>query len=136
MAGTKGNKNAVGNAGGRPTEYSPKTLAIARDYADGGWERLGHVVPSVAGLSVVLKVSKETLLNWSKDPEKIEFFGVYRQISSTQEFQLINGGLKGEYNSAIAKMLLAKHGYSDKPEVEHEKEEAPQIFINFVQADK
>ena len=84
----------------------------------------------------MLKVSKDTLLNWSKDEGKKEFFGVYRQISSSQEFQLINGGLKGEYNSAIAKMLLAKHGYSDKPEVEHEKEEAPQIFINFVQADK
>jgi hypothetical protein len=136
MAAKKGNKYAVGNEGGRPTEYSPETLVIARDYANGGWERLGHVVPSLAGLSVVLKVSKDTLLNWSKDEGKKEFFGVYRQISSTQEFQLINGGLKGEYNSAIAKMLLAKHGYSDKPEVEQEKEEAPQIFINFVQADK
>jgi hypothetical protein len=34
------------------------------------------------------------------------------------------------------KTLLKKRGYIEKQEVEQEKEEAPQIFINFVQAEK
>ncbi|WP_415843310.1 terminase small subunit [Xenorhabdus thuongxuanensis] len=33
--------------------------------------------------------------------------------------KLINKGLTGDFNSTIAKMMLTKHGYSDKQEIDH-----------------
>jgi hypothetical protein len=36
---------------------------------------------------------------------------------STQERILVSKGLKGEFNSNIAKLALGKHGYTDKQDV-------------------
>jgi hypothetical protein len=38
--------------------------------------------------------------------------------SAKQERQLISGGLTNEFNSAITKMMLTKHGYTDKTETD------------------
>jgi hypothetical protein len=35
-----------------------------------------------------------------------------------QERELLNGSLKGDYNATISKLMLTKHGYSDKVESE------------------
>ena len=35
-----------------------------------------------------------------------------------QEKTLVNGSLRGEMNPAISKMMLTKHGYSDKQEID------------------
>jgi len=32
---------------------------------------------------------------------------------------LVNGGLSGKFNPAITKMMMTKHGYSDKQELAH-----------------
>ena len=37
-------------------------------------------------------------------------------MEETQERSLVRGGLEGKYNPAITKMMLTKHGYSDKVE--------------------
>lgn len=35
---------------------------------------------------------------------------------SVQERQLVNGGLAGGFNSAVTKVMMTKHGYTDKVE--------------------
>ena len=32
---------------------------------------------------------------------------------------LINGGLMGDFNASIAKVMMTKHGYSDKQEIDN-----------------
>jgi len=117
MAAKKGNKYAEGNKGGCPLKCTPEVVAKVREYVEGGW-RAEDVIPQKYGLSEYVGISHQTLENWYKNKIDEEFFELYERIMPKQARELINGGLKGEFNSAIAKMLLAKHGYSDKVETE------------------
>jgi DNA-packaging protein gp3 len=106
-------------AGGRPTKYSEDMLKQTIDYINGGYESLGHVIPSVAGLSIVLGVVKSTVWEWSKDNQ--EFSSALGQLAQKQEMVLTGGGLAGQYNPAITKLILAtNHGYSEKQQIEHQ----------------
>jgi len=40
-------------------------------------------------------------------------------LMAKQERMLANGGILGDYNTAITKLLMSKHGYSDKVETAH-----------------
>lgn len=102
---------------GRPTKYSDDIQAKADAYVDGGFVESGDVVPSRAGLALELRVSRETLTNWEKVHP--EFLGTLERLSWLQERISLNGGLKGELNSTIVKLLLANHGYSDRQEIDH-----------------
>ena len=99
--------------GGRPSVYCEETLKIARNYL-AKYERYGDMIPSIAGLSVVLGVCRDTLYAWSADKEKKEFSDILKEILSTQEKVLINKGLTGDFNPTIAKLVLGKHGYHDR----------------------
>lgn len=101
----------------RPTKYTPKIQEQADAYADGGFLSCGDVVPSRAGLALELRVSRETLSNWAEVHP--EFLGTLERLSWLQERISLNGGLKGELNSTIVKLLLANHGYSDRQEIDH-----------------
>mgnify|MGYP000922220932 CR=1 FL=1 len=106
-------KKTTGNPIGRPTDYTPELLIAAHAYADGAWELAGDAVPSIAGLACEIGVRRETCHAWAKDPEKDEFSNILGKIAETQERKLINGGILGEFNPPITKMMLSKHGYSD-----------------------
>jgi len=95
----------------RPTDYTPEIQAAADAYVDGGFIELGDVVPSRAGLAVEIGCSRQTLKNWEVNDE---FLGTLDRLSFLQERISLNGGLKGDLNSTIVKLLLANHGYSDK----------------------
>ena len=103
---------------GRPTDYTPELIAKAWEYANGGWEAV-DTVPTVAGLACELNISRDTCYEWGKDAQKPEFSDILSKIAQTQERTLVNNGLKGDYNAPIAKMMLTKHGYSDKTEVDN-----------------
>ena len=105
-------------AGGRPTDYTPELVAKAWEYANGGWAERGDLVPSVAGLAALIGVSRVTCYDWAKDESK-EFSYILEKIGTEQERDLINGGLSGKFNAPITKMMLTKHGYSDKVENDH-----------------
>lgn len=105
------------HAGGRPTSYSTEMLEKSREYVT-TYHKHGHAVPSVAGLSTVLKVNRSTIYEWAADPEKSEFSNIYNQILSEQEQITLSNGLNGDFNATIAKLLLGKHGYSDKAETQ------------------
>lgn len=101
----------------RPTKYNKELLAKAKDYLV-NYDQYDHAIPSEAGLSDVLGVTRETLNQWSKDEEKKEFSDTLRKIKNKQELVTVNKGLKGDFNAAITKLILHNHGYSDKQEVE------------------
>lgn len=99
---------------GRPSAYNKEVLEIANAYIDNFNTEYGHAIPSVVGLAKILRKSRECLYNWARDEEKKEFSDILENINTSQEFELINGGLTNELNSNITKLVLGKHGYSDK----------------------
>lgn len=96
----------------RPTIITDELLDKAKRYADGGFVGI-DVVPSIAGLAHHLKISRSTIY-----ANQAEFSDTLERIKQTQERMLLNGGLTGEFNATLTKLLLANHGYSDKPEPE------------------
>ena len=99
----------------RPTKYNQEIMVKSLDYLD-HYEDYDHIIPSISGLALVLGLSRETLRLWSKDEDKKEFFGILDRINQKQECVLINNGLNGTFNSNIAKLVLGKHGYHDRPQ--------------------
>lgn len=81
-------------------------------------------IPKVAGLAVYIseaskgecKPSRTQLYELGSRFPK--FADILEQVNAIQEERVINGALAGHYNSNIAKLLLGKHGYSDKSEVD------------------
>jgi len=103
-------------AGGRPTKYTKALLEKAYKYIDGDWEVEDHPVPSVAGLCIYLKINRDTAYDWAAHEDKKEFSDILRDLASIQEFELTKGGLNGQFNPTITKLMLTKHNYSDKSE--------------------
>jgi hypothetical protein len=97
---------------GRPTICTPELITSAEEYVAGGWREVGDKVPTIAGLAVEIGVHRETLRLWSSD-ESNRFFGIIRDLMAAQERALANGGLGGDFQPTIAKLMLSKHGYSD-----------------------
>lgn len=99
----------------RPSLYTEEILARSREYLE-NFEDHGDAIPSIAGLAILLKVSRQSLYNWAEKHE--DFLDILESIKAKQEQTLINKGLTGEFNAAITKLALGKHGYSDKQETE------------------
>lgn len=112
--------------GGRPTIYSDEMVRKARLYVKGGFknpEEPGEdpeVIPTVEGLAYLLGISVETCYVWAKEEGKEEFSEVLAELKKKQARILLSGGLAGGYSPVISKLLLvSKHGYEDKSQVEH-----------------
>lgn len=97
---------------GAPTKMTEEAMQKAQEYADSAGACAGDVVPSIVGLAVYLGVVTNTLHNWSKDNPY--FLNILEKVKDKQHSALINKGLDGSYNSTITKLILTKHGYSDK----------------------
>ena len=97
-----------------PTKYTPELLQKAESYIE-NYKEHEHKIPSVAGLSLVLDINRKTLYEWAKDDDKIEISNILRRLSDSQEQVLLSNGLDNTFNSTITKLVLSKHGYSDKP---------------------
>lgn len=102
---------------GRPTKYTEELLEKAREYVY-SYEEHGHAFPSDIGLSVVLDIHSSTLYEWAKDDSKTEFSEILDKINKHQQLVAWNKGLNGDYNANLVKLLLGKHGYSDKAQQE------------------
>ena len=98
---------------GRPRTYKPDMVEKARRYI-ANHEDFDDPVPTVAGLACVLGVVRDTCYQWAKDEDKPEFSDILDELAQKQERCLVRGGLMSEYNAPIAKMMLTKHGYSDR----------------------
>lgn len=109
----------------RPKEFDQTSIDKARKYLDmcidqyekrGMFEKLKVKVPTIEGLARYLKIHRDTVYQWEKENE--EFSDILEELRSEQADRLLNMGLSGDYNSTIAKVLLTKHGYSDKQEID------------------
>lgn len=121
---------------GRPSDYSEEILTKAREYLDSCQDENSRVVdmeneekgyqkyknklvvnlPSVAGLALYLGVARSTVYKWADEHE--EFSDILEDILAEQEKRLIENGLSGDYNPQITKLVLGKHGYHDKQDVD------------------
>ena len=108
---------------GRPTLYSEDMLQRAQEYVEQFNSSVVdkesdsiklEVIPSVAGLSLHLGISRTTIYDWAKDEDKKDFSNTLERLNALQEAALLNGGLQGRFNANIAKLALANHNYSDK----------------------
>lgn len=103
---------------GRPSKYNEDVQAKAELYLD-TFKDLGDEVPTVIGLALFLDVATNTVYNWYRDEVSPEFLRVFMRVEQIQHQRLVNQGLIGNFNPAITKMMLTKHGYSDKQELAH-----------------
>ena len=104
------------NPVGRPSELI-ESLGKAKEYLDGGYLNVNEVIPNIAGLACYLGKSRSTVYLYAK--QNTEFSDILEGILAMQESKLITGGLQGVYNPTITKLMLTKHGYSDRQDVDH-----------------
>lgn len=119
---------------GRPSKYSDEICRKARLYVAGGYADCGDVIPQIAGLAMEIGISRETVYEWASDPEKKEFSDIVANCMSAQERKLVNGSLLGTMNPTISKLLLVKHGHSERiqQEVTGADGQALALSVNFV----
>ena len=117
---------------GRPTTYDETICDKAMAYIDSCEDTEEQVIsgqsekatfyqqkirvnlPTIEGLALYLKSHKDTLYEWAKVHS--EFSDVLSYLRQKQAVALINKGLSSDYNQAIVKILLSKHGYYEKQE--------------------
>ena len=75
-------------------------------------------MPTVVGLALAMDVATNTVYNWANE-DNPDFLRIFTRVEQLQHKGLVNGGLLGDFNPAIAKMMLTKHGYSDSQKVDH-----------------
>jgi hypothetical protein len=97
------------------TRFKAKMINDAREYI-ANHMALGDPVPTVAGLACVLGVTRKTIYEWAKDPSKKGVSDILEELAQTQERELVKNGLLNAFNAPITKMMLTKHGYSDRIE--------------------
>jgi len=119
---------------GRPTKYKPEFVAMVDEYlADcedeytefhktrgdksDSYDRLIKVnLPSLVGFSLRINVDETTMWEWAKIYP--DFSKALDKIKKIQQERLVKGGLSGEYNPMIAKLVLsANHGMREKSDI-------------------
>jgi hypothetical protein len=66
------------------------------------------------GICEALRINKTTLYRWASEEGKEEFKEILAECLAIQHNLLIGKGLSGDFNAAITKLVLGKHGYHDK----------------------
>ena len=98
---------------GRKPLHSEEMETAAREYlAD-----CPDAVPTITGLALHLGVGRATLNAWVA-ADRGDMQEIAEKVAMLQERKLICNGLMGDFNPAITKMMLTKHGYSDKMETD------------------
>lgn len=115
----------------RPVEYTEQHLELAKEYLDSckdtytEKDKLKVKLPSIEWLARHLQranipVHRSTIYDWRDKYE--EFSDILEWILVEQAERLINSSISGEYNSNIAKLLMWKHWYTDKQEIDQKTE--------------
>lgn len=118
---------------GRPTDLTKEVIDKANEYLlscedkeieRDEWQRTTYALkvklPSVEWLARYIKVSRSTVYEWRKlqTPLWKEFSDIIEDLLAEQAEKLLNNWLSGDYNSTIAKVILTKHWYTDKSEID------------------
>lgn len=126
---------------GRPTDYSESMYQKTREYIDSCEDETKLIgdgisskmitkvkLPSIDGLALHLGVRRSTIYEWQK--HNSEFSDIIETLLQKQASVLLNNGLSGAYNPTIAKVILTKHGYTDKQEIDQKTEHSGTIAHN------
>lgn len=144
---TKATPKKRKHAPGRPTKYSPQVLIKTQEYLDNcqdeyfdyhktqgatsnTYERKIKVkLPTVEGLALFLKVHRDTVQEWGK--QHPPFSVALAKLKEMQLERLIAGGLSGDYNPMITKLVLsANHGMKERVDNTTDDKPMPQPIIN------
>ena len=101
---------------GRPVSFTKQLQKDAGKYID-EYEKYDHAVPSLVGRCDVINRAKSTIYDWAKRDDN-EFSDILAAINEKQELVTFNGALKGTLNPMISKLLLGKHGYHDRQDID------------------
>jgi len=97
----------------RPTDYNQELIEKAQEYI----VDCPDVVHSVVGLCLYVGIAKSTCHRWVEEGNT-EFKDIVDTVSALQEQKLVSNGLTNDFNSSITKLMLTKHGYTDKVETD------------------
>jgi IS30 family transposase len=98
---------------GRPTKMTQELEFMIEDYLN-SYQDLDQVVPTIVGLCSYINISKSTVYKWKEENKSQILSDTLERIEEVQCVKLINGGLSNKFNSAITKLLLANHGFTEK----------------------
>lgn len=101
---------------GRPLELTPFIKEVAKHYTE-NYKDYDDLIPSIAGLSIVVGVNRATLKDWRNRGVDEEFTNIYDNLMAEQERTLLRGGLSKQFSGAITAMILTKHGYANKTDL-------------------
>lgn len=96
----------------RPTKYTPELLEKANTYLT----TYTRLIPSHQDLCIHLDISDATLYRWAE--EKDEFKDILAKVKQMQFVVAMDGGLGGDMNANLVKLLMGKHGLSEKSVVD------------------
>ena len=97
---------------GRPTNYEKELVKRTKQYLVD--YKKDEAVPTIAGLALYLEIHRDSIYEYEKNYK--EFSDITEMIRALQEKRLLTGGLLSKYNSIIARLMLAKHGYKEQQE--------------------
>ena len=130
-------KMAKTNPVGRPTKLTDELMHKAKVYVQRDY-LIDELIPTMQGLSLYLGVSKRVLHDWRNEND--EFMHIVDDLMDLQAKNLFRGGLTGDFNASITKLLLTKHGFSDRVEQDLKSSDGTmqptQIVLNGVRADE
>ena len=98
-----------------PTKYTPELLEKAQEYLD-TWEELGDAVPMLVGMSIHCGITEKTRMKYEKEHEAMGI--VCAGVREAQQQVLINKGLTKIHDNSLTKLMLMKHGFTDKQTVD------------------
>jgi hypothetical protein len=122
---------------GRPTKLTDELMDKAKVYVQKDY-LIDELIPTMQGLALYLGVSNKVLYNWRNEND--EFLHIVEDLMDLQAKNLFRGGLTGDFNASITKLLLTKHGFSDRVEQDLRSSDGTmqptQIVLNGVRADE
>lgn len=104
------------NKVGRPSQLTPELISKAVMYLT-DYTSNGDIVPTVAGLACYLDIPRSSIYNYKGQSN--ELLDTLEKLEQIQESKLVNGGLMGDFNATIAKLMLSNHGYSEKQQIDN-----------------
>ena len=98
---------------GRPKKDIAPIVEAVGAYADGAWRDRGDAVPTISGAALYAGVTRRMLNRYADSRPSLRYTLDF--ILELQRQELINKGLRGEYNSNIVKLMLShNHGFVEK----------------------
>lgn len=117
---------------GRPTKLTKELIEKAKTYLPtckaipiandkGTIAYVDVILPKVVDLALLLEINKDTVYEWCKgtDELSLQFSDIVKEINQEQEKMLIDKGLGGLFQPKTTGMILSKHGYAEKQELDH-----------------